>query len=149
MEQLDPTNPVVALCADGMAAELRGEFGTALRLFEQAWAASTDDYERCVSAHYVARHQDGPASTLEWNQRSLRLALSVGDERVSGFFPSLYLNIGRSHEELGDLAAARASYQQASAVLGRLNDDAYGDMLRDGITRALLRTEGVDDHDNR
>lgn len=137
---MDPSNPVIALCTDGMAAELRGEFGAALRLFERAWEISTDDYERCIAAHYVARHQDGPRPTLEWNERCLQLALSVNDERVSGFYPSLYLNIGRSHEELGNLAAARGSYQQAQAHLALLDSDPYGDLLRDGIGRALERT---------
>lgn len=137
---IDPTDPVVALCAAGMAAEQRGDFGEALRLFQTAWAHSADDYQRCVAAHYLARHQDGAQPTLEWNQRCLLLALKVNDERVAGFFPSLHLNIGRSHEELGDLDAARVSYLQARAALEVLGDDAYGDLLRGAVTRALHRT---------
>jgi len=138
---MDPTNAVVVLCSDGMAAELRGEFGAAVQLFEHAWEAAGDDFERCIAAHYLARHQDGPQATLEWNERCLQLALNVNDDRVSGFYPSLYLNIGRSFEELGDLPAARAHYQLAQANLAVLAADPYGDMLRDGISRALQRTD--------
>src|SRR4051794_31915546 len=101
------------LCAEGITAELGGDHVQARRSFERAWRSSTDDYERCVAAHYLARHQDGPAATLEWNERCLRLALVVNDDRVAGFLPSLYLNLGHSQEMVGDLPAAAESYRSA------------------------------------
>jgi hypothetical protein len=61
----DPANRVVALCAEGMARE--GEPGVALRLFEEAWAARTDDFEAAIAAHYVARHQPTAEEALRWN----------------------------------------------------------------------------------
>ena len=140
---VDADNPVVQLCADGTAAERRGDFAQAMELFERAWTGAVDDYDRCIAAHYLARHQDGPQPTLEWNERCLRLALNVNDERVRRFFPSLYLNIGRSHEQLGDRQAALASYLQAQSSQCVLGDDPYGTMLRDRITRAIQRTEGA------
>jgi hypothetical protein len=54
---MDPNNPVVRLCAAGMAAEGEGRPADAKALFEQAWAESRDDFEACIAAHYVARHQ--------------------------------------------------------------------------------------------
>ena len=59
---IDPTNPVVALCSEGMAAE--GTPAEALRLFERAWAARRDDYDAAIAAHFVARHQASPEDTL-------------------------------------------------------------------------------------
>jgi hypothetical protein len=50
----------------------------------QAWEKRKDDYDACVAAHYVARHQ--------WNQESLDRADAVNAESVQGFYPSLYLN---------------------------------------------------------
>lgn len=136
---MDPANAVIALCAQGMQAEADGRSGDARTLFDQAWQAATDDYERCVAAHYVARHQDTAQDTLAWNLRCLQLADAVGDERVAGFYPSLHLNIGKSHEDLGDAEAARAAYRRASAVVDGLPDDDYGRLLRDAVARGLER----------
>src|SRR5690242_12001040 len=111
---MDSTNPVIARCAEGMTAEQRGDAEAARAAFIAAWDHSTDDYDRCIAAHYVARHQDDPAHTLEWNARALRLALQVDDDRVRGFLPSLYLNLGHSHEQLGDLATAHRWYETAA-----------------------------------
>lgn len=136
---LDPSNPVIALCAQGMQAEADGRSGDARRLFGQAWDAASTGYERCVAAHYVARHQDTPEATLAWNTRCLELADEVGDERVAGFYPSLHLNIGKSLEDLGDADGARAAYRRAAAVVDGLPDDDYGRLLRDAVARGLER----------
>jgi tetratricopeptide (TPR) repeat protein len=136
---IDPSNAVVRLCADGMSAEAEGRVTEAKALFERAWEAAADDYECCIAAHYVARHQDGPEQTLRWNAECLRYAELVGDERVAGFYPSLYLNMGHSHEQLGDLQKAEECYRAAEARLSALPDGAYGDMVRDGVARGLER----------
>ncbi len=51
-------NPVIKLCAEGTRAEFEGRIEDARTLYMQAWEASKDDYEACVAAHYVARHQE-------------------------------------------------------------------------------------------
>jgi hypothetical protein len=97
---MDTNNPVVKLCADGMKAEMEGKPEEARQLFMQAWEQSKDDYDACIVAHYCARHQRSPQEILRWNQESLDRANAVNDERVRGFYPSLYLNIGKAHEDL-------------------------------------------------
>jgi tetratricopeptide (TPR) repeat protein len=136
---MDPDNAVVKLCTDGMTAEAEGRPDEAKDLFEQAWEIAADDYERCVAAHYVARHQDGPVQTLRWNEECLRYAELVGDERVAGFYPSLHLNIGHSYEQLGDRRRAEESYRAAEEHFAALPDGPYGDMVRDGVARGLER----------
>jgi hypothetical protein len=136
---IDPENPVVKLCAAGMQAEAAGCDDEARTLFLQAWAAAQDDYEACIAAHFVARQQPTLADTLYWNQRALAHADAVDDERMAGFYPSLYLNLGRCHELLGDAAQARACYGCAAAGLADLPADAYGDLVRHGIARAQAR----------
>lgn len=138
---VDPDNPVVRLCVDGMGAEGEGRHADARALFEQAWAAHTDDFEACIAAHYLARHQDDPADTLKWNEESLRRADAVGDARVQSFYPSLLLNLGHSHEVLGAPDEARRFYALASARLSDVSNDRYGDVVRDGITRARARLD--------
>src|SRR5947209_10149688 len=96
---IDPTNRVVALCAEGMAME--GAPADAMRLFEQAWAARRDDFEAAIAAHFVARHQPTPEETLHWNALAVQHAEVVMDGRTAGFLASLYLNLADAHARLG------------------------------------------------
>jgi len=116
MSSVDLDNPVIQLCVAGTQAEFEGRASDARALFQQAWTAAGDDYEACIAAHYLARHQERPQDTLRWNQRALRHALAVGDERVKDFYPSLYLSLGRSYEVLGDHAQARKYYALAAEL---------------------------------
>jgi hypothetical protein len=141
---MDPENPIVKLCVQGMEAEMRGRHNEASLLFIQAWEQSTTDYEACVAAHYVARHQQTPEDALRWNQESLTRANAVNDESVHGFYPSLYLNMGKAHEDLGDREQARRYYELASTNVSHLPEGKYGDMVLDGIRRGLIRvTDGA------
>ena len=111
---MDLDNPVIRLCAEGSQAEFEGRKEDARRLYLEAWAACKDDYDACVAAHYVARFQDTPEETLYWNQEALARAEKVKDDRVQSFYPSLYVNLGRSHELLGDEREARHYYKLAA-----------------------------------
>jgi tetratricopeptide (TPR) repeat protein len=138
-QTMDPENPIVKLCVEGMRAEGNGRMEEALALFTQAWQAAGDDFERCIAAHYVARHQDTPAAMLRWNLEALERARGVGDEQVAGFYPSLYLNLGYSYEQLGDADEAGRYYDLAEKMLGRLGDGRYADVVRSGIVRGKDR----------
>lgn len=136
---MDPDNPIVQLCVQGMQAEGAGRMDEARALFTQAWDARTDDWEACVAAHYLARHQPTPADTLRWNQEALARAAAVTDERVHGFYPSLYLNLAHSHEQLGDLAEARRFYALAATESAALPEDRYGSIVRQGVENGQRR----------
>lgn len=113
---MDLDNPVIQLCMEGTRAEFEGRKADARRLYLEAWAAREDDYDACVAAHYVARFQDSPEETLAWNQEALARAEKVGDDRVKGFYPSLYVNLGHSHEALGHREEASRYYQLAAEL---------------------------------
>jgi hypothetical protein len=136
---MDPNNPVVKLCAEGMRAEGAGRFDDARDLFMKAWEMSVDDYDACIAAHYVARHQASAEETLRWNRIAADRADAVKDDRVAGFYPSLYLNLGHSHEQLGDMAEARRFYELAAAKGDSLPDGRYGDVVRRGAEEGLRR----------
>ena len=139
---IDPENPVVRLCAEGIAAEGQGRHAEAAALYREAWATHTDDYEACIAAHYLAREQETLQESLHWNQAALDHALMVNEERIAGFLPSLYLNLGWSHEVLGNPVKARACYLEGAARVAALPAGAYTDVVRDGIGRGLERTGG-------
>ena len=98
-----------------------------------------DDYEACIAAHYVARHQPSFEENLRWNQESLARAEAVGDERVRDFYPSLLLNLGHSYEILGDAAEARKYYDLAVERVDELPPGPYSDVVRRGISAAQQR----------
>jgi tetratricopeptide (TPR) repeat protein len=136
---MDSNNPVVKLCVEGMQAEAEGRLEDALGLFLQAWAARQDDFDACIAAHYVARHQKKPEDTLHWNHLALEHAEAAGDERVQGFYPSLYLNMGWSYEKLGDPEEAGKYYELAAARLEDLPAGPYRDTVQEGINNGRKR----------
>ncbi|BCJ51865.1 hypothetical protein Asp14428_33400 [Actinoplanes sp. NBRC 14428] len=136
---MDLGNSVLKLCQEGMQAEAEGRLLDARALFEQAWAARTDDYDACVAAHYLARRQDDPAEVLRWNQESLRHADAVGNERVAAFYPSLFVGVAMAHEQLGDVVAARVAFERAGEYVAVLPVDGYGEQLRAAVADGLRR----------
>jgi hypothetical protein len=128
---IDPDNPVVALCAAGMAVE--GDAEAARQLFEQAWTARRDDYDASIAAHFLARAQPTAASRLEWNAIAARHAEAVSDARADAFKASLYLNLGDAHLAAGDVAAAHDAAIRAMAGVAHLAEDGYRTFVTRGI----------------
>lgn len=137
---IDSENPVIKLCAEGVAAEMQRDFETAAALYARAWAQHGNAYEACIVAHYVARIQANTEDILHWNLEALRYADIVADDSVLAFYPSLYLNIGRAYEAQGRVAEARQYYEQGMAKAGILPDTALGNITRDALERAIQRT---------
>ncbi len=136
----DSNNPVVQLCIRGMDLEGSNQ-QEAKRLFLHAWQIATTDFERFTAAHYVARQQPTVADKLEWDQKALHFALNLCDQIPTIGLPSLYLNIGKGYEELGDREAAVIHYQRAMSYVDQLPDNGYGNMIRRGIEDGLHRTK--------
>jgi len=67
------------------------------------------------------------------------LALKIDDNTVKGVFPSLYLNIAKCYEDLGNFGKAKENYQLALSVTTSLTDDGYGNMIKGGILNGLER----------
>jgi hypothetical protein len=139
----DQTNPVVRLCAEGMAVE--GTPAEARILFDQAWAARRDDFDAAVAAHFLARHQPTPADTLHWNTLAVRHAEAVADGRSAELLASLYLNLGDAQAKVGDLVAAAASARCAAAHLPALPPGGYREFVALGIRRLEARVAGASD----
>jgi hypothetical protein len=98
---VDTSSPVIQLCIQGTQAEFQRLPEEAKALYAQAWERASSDLERCIAAHYLARFQATPEARLQWNQEALARANAVDEVQVKEFYPSLYLNLGQSYEQLG------------------------------------------------
>ena len=133
----DPDNPVVQLCAAGMAVD--GDADAASALFARAWDARRDDFDASVAAHFVARHQPTPELTLEWNVRAVQHAEAVTDGRANELLASLYLNLGDAYRIVGQLTEASSAAQKASDAVAHLPLGGYRDFVVLGIERLHSR----------
>jgi rifampin ADP-ribosylating transferase len=111
--EFNPSNHVVKLCIQGMDMEEKGRPEEASRLFLQAWNEATNDFEKFTAAHYVARHTKDVRDKLEWLETGLEFALKINDDAVQAAFPSLYANIAKCYEDLGDLENAKKNSELA------------------------------------
>jgi hypothetical protein len=105
--EFSPFNNVVKLCLQGMNMEEAGKPEEASKLFLQAWNEATNDFERFLAAHYVARHQTTASDKLNWLEMTLQFALKVNDNTVKSAFPSLYCNIAKCYQDLNDNIKAK------------------------------------------
>jgi tetratricopeptide (TPR) repeat protein len=121
--EFDPNNKVVKLCLQGMDFEGKNKPEEASRIFLQAWDEATNDFEKFTAAHYVARHQKNVSDKLKWLETVLQFALKINNNTVNGVFPSLYLNISKCYEDLGDLDKAKKNYELATSFKSKLSDN--------------------------
>jgi rifampin ADP-ribosylating transferase len=121
--EFDPNNNVVKLCVQGIDMEGKDKPEEAIRLFLQAWDKATSDFEKFIAAHYVARHQKNVPAKLKWIETALQFALKINNDNVKGAFPSLYLNLAKCYEDLGDLDNAKKNYELAISFKDKLSDN--------------------------
>lgn len=120
--EFNPNNNIVKLCIQGMDMEEKGKPEEASRLFLQAWNESTNDFDKFIAAHHVARQQKNASDKLEWLGTALQLALKINNDSVKGAFASLYSNIAKCHEDLNDLDNSKKNYALAASFMSNPSD---------------------------
>jgi rifampin ADP-ribosylating transferase len=120
--EFSPNNPVVKLCLQGMAMEETGKPEEASKLFLQAWNDATNDFEKFISAYYVARHQNNVSDRLKWLETALHFALTINNDTVKSAFPSLYSRIAQCYEELSDPDQAKKHDALATSFRAKPSD---------------------------
>ncbi|HTM68305.1 MAG TPA: NAD(+)--rifampin ADP-ribosyltransferase [Candidatus Binatia bacterium] len=121
--EFSQNNDIVKLCLQGIAMEKKCMPEEAAKQFLQAWNEATDDHEKFIAAHYVARHQENAADRLRWLETDLELALKIHDDTVKSALPSLYSNIAECHEKLSDSVAAKKNYELAASCSTEPSDE--------------------------
>ena len=102
--------------------EDQGKQEEARKLFLQAWNEATNDSEKFIASHYIARHQKNVSDKLKWLETTLQLALNLNDDTVKSAFPSIYQNIAKCYEDLGDSAKAKENYESATLFRDKPSD---------------------------
>ena len=120
--EFSPYNNIVRLCLQGMDFEEKGKSEEASRIFFHAWNEATNDLEKFLAAHYVARHQKNVSDRLHWYQTALRFALTINDDSVKGALASLYFKIAKCYEELNDFDSAKENYELGNSFMGNPSD---------------------------
>ena len=121
--EFNPNNNVVKLCLQGMGLEEKGKPEEASRLFLQAWNEATNDFEKFIAAHYVARHQKNASDKLKYLETALQLALKINNDSVNGALASLYVSIAKCYEDLNDLNKAKKNYELANSFTNKPSDN--------------------------
>lgn len=120
--EFNPNNPIVKLCLQGMGLEEKGKPGKAGSIFLQAWNEATNDFEKFIAAHYVARHKKNVPDKLKWFETALQLALKINNDAVKGAFASLYESIAKCYEDLNDPDSAKKNYELANSFIDNPSD---------------------------
>lgn len=120
--EFNPNNPIIQLCVQGIHFEEKGQSETASTLFLQAWDQADDDFEKFIAAHFVARSEKDDRHKLQWLNTALNAALRINDITVQSAFPSLYSNLAKCYQDLGDIDNAKKNYDLAFSFTGKPSD---------------------------
>lgn len=120
--EFNPNNHIVKLCLHAMNMEAEDKPEEASKLFLQAWHEATDDFEKFITAYFVARHQKNVQGKLKWLETALLFALKINDNSVNRALPSLYSNIAQCYEDIHDSDNAKKNYTLATSFTDKLSD---------------------------
>ena len=102
--------------------EENGKPEEAKRVYLQTWNEATNDFEKYLAAHFLARFQKDVGGKLKWLETCLQFALKVNNDSVNGALPSLYSNIAKCYEEIGDHDNAKKYRQLSISSSEKLSD---------------------------
>ncbi|NLE78158.1 MAG: hypothetical protein GX610_00985 [Rhodococcus sp.] len=138
-------DPVMTAIIEAVTKGRAGDSDSAREALLALWAtigSNGDPLHRCTLAHYLADLYDDPAQALTWDVRALDAADAITEQRVqehhaglhvSGFYPSLHLNLADNYRRLESFDAASAHIDVAREHSSALPENAYGALVRDGI----------------
>ncbi len=120
--EFSPNNNIVKRCLQGIGLEENGKPEEASNLFRQAWNEATNDFEKFIAAHHVARHQKNVPDKLAWLETALQCASKNNNDTVKSAFPALYLNIAKCYKDLSDPDKAKKYHELATSLTDKPAD---------------------------
>lgn len=120
--EFSPQNPIVQYCLQGMAMEAQSNNAAALDLFLKAWHEARNNFEKFLSAHFVARQQSNLTERLQWLHTALQHAIAADDTAAKSAYPTLHSNIAKCYEDLNDTENAKKHYELAASFKDVIND---------------------------
>jgi len=107
----------------GLVLVEKGQAEAAAALFLKAWSEATNDFEKFIAAHFIARHQQDASDKLQWLQTALQHGLSVNNNNaVRSALPSLYTTMAQCYAALGDRDSEKKYRALSASAGGRLPD---------------------------
>jgi hypothetical protein len=146
-------DPTLLEIERGRALAHSGNRQAARDMFSSIWSdigkELGDPLHRCALAHAMADVQDDVRDELKWDQRALRAAMLVTEERAKdagmtgpdAMLPSLHLNLGDCWRRLGNRKWAQHHLVEGRAALESLGTDGYARLVTDGLARLAERLE--------
>ena len=94
-----------------MASEGLGQTEKAKLLFEQAWTEAIRILKNSQPLILLPAIRTDTNGKLKWDETALEMALKIDQESMKASYPSLYLNIGKCHEDLKVISQAEKLLQ--------------------------------------
>jgi tetratricopeptide (TPR) repeat protein len=120
--RFEPNNTVIKLCMSGMSLEDSGNIEGAADMLQKAWKEAKDDYDRFIAAYHLARQQRSIEDKLKWLEKAIQCALNINDDDVKSAYPTLYSDIAKCYDELGDCDNAKRNYDLSASYKGAPTD---------------------------
>lgn len=132
---------IFQLYLEGQTLEELCEFEEARRKFEQAWSLSQTDFEKSLSARFLAAHQNTSLIQLEWLTLSLNIVLKSSNQMLKTSLPLLYHEIGQCLEDLMEYANAKANYLMGQGHLDYLPNGGEGAWEIEALKECIERMD--------
>lgn len=116
--EFNPNGAVVKLCLSGMGREGAGQPEEAGKLFVQAWNEASNDFEKFLAAHFVARSQTDSSERVKWLEAALQFALRVDNPAAASALPTLHAHIAQCYEQLHAPDKANKHHELAASLRG-------------------------------
>lgn len=115
MAAFDPRNPIVQICLQAMTEQESGSASKARTLLLQAWDQSSQNFEKFISAYFLARLESDTREKLRWIEVALAKALEINDDSVRSALPGLYSQRADCLRDLGHADAAEQDALKAAS----------------------------------
>lgn len=113
--KFDPKNKIIKLCMLGMGMEAKGNSKEGSKLFLQAFNEAENDFEKFIAAYHIGKYEKDILDRLKWMETSLEYGIKSNDDSVKSAFATIYLNIAKSYEELGDYDKAKINQELSNS----------------------------------